>query len=71
MNTWLKEHGTCWCDFQDFTNKRERDFAASRAHKLPGYIKHNLGEYTKKPGKGRDSTTVHYTLAIYMKEEPK
>jgi hypothetical protein len=62
VNTWLPEAGECKCSWQSFKTKRQRDYAASQAHKKhKGYIKHVAGEFWTKKG-------THYWLSIYFKE---
>lgn len=61
MATWLPEVGNCFCTFQTYKNKKERDYAASQASRTPGYIKHVLGQWHRL-NKG----DIFY-LAIYWK----
>lgn len=59
MNAWHESVGNCMSRFAEFTSKPERDYAASQASKMPGYIEHRVGDW-KHPHRPRV-----YWLHIY------
>lgn len=63
-NSWCPEVGTCRSLWQQFTSKAERDYAASQAPKMLGYIKHTIGGW-KHPHQKEV-----FTLYVYLKEKP-
>lgn len=62
-NSWCPEVGNCRSSWHQFTSKAERDYAASQAPKLPGYIKHTIGGW-KHPHQKEV-----FTLYVYLKEK--
>lgn len=67
MNAWLPVHGACWYVWETYPNAKARDYAASQAHKRPGYISHATGQVRTNRGRGQ----VIFYLGIYVKEQPK
>lgn len=69
VNTWTPEHGDCRSWWREFKSKSSRDFAASQAHKTPGYLSHRVGEYERREGPSpyqRCHITM-FTLIVYLK----
>jgi hypothetical protein len=61
MTAWCPEVGECKSSFKCYTNKSQRDYDASQAKKVPGYIKHSIGDW-KHPHQRRQ-----YWLHIYIR----
>lgn len=67
MSAWLPVHGECFYIWLEYPNAKARDWAASRASRTPGYIKHNTGQVRTNRGRGQ----VIFYLGIYTKEKPQ
>jgi hypothetical protein len=62
--TWLKDIGYCDSEYFGFKHKSKRDYSASQAKNVVGYIKHDIGQFVTKSGK----ETV-YWCTIYTEKD--
>lgn len=58
---WHPIYKECKTSWKDFSTKQARDYAASQARKIAGYLDHNVGQFKVK-------ATTHFWLLIYTRE---
>lgn len=62
--TWLPEVGRCDSEYFSFNLKSKRDYFASQAKKVDGYITHLTGQFVTKNGKEKV-----FWCSIYTKKD--